>query len=62
MLLSSGTFGLILSPLKIKFLKELKISSFYLRIGSGFHLGPVVRKPINVNPRLKVNQGFHHTS
>ena len=23
------------------------------------HLGPVVRKPINANPRLKVNQGFH---
>ena len=22
-------------------------------------LGPVVRKPINANPRLKVNQGFH---
>ena len=21
--------------------------------------GPVVRKPINVNPRLKVNRGFH---
>ena len=22
-------------------------------------LGPVVRKPINANPRLKVNRGFH---
>ena len=23
-------------------------------------LGPVVRNPINANPRLKVNRGFHH--
>ena len=22
-------------------------------------LGPVVRRPINANPRLKVNRGFH---
>ena len=22
-------------------------------------LGPVVRKPINANPRLKINRGFH---
>ena len=23
------------------------------------HHGPVVQNPINANPRLKVNQGFH---
>ena len=23
--------------------------------------GPVIRKPINANPQLKVNQGFHLT-
>ena len=42
---------------------------FWSEIGSGFAepcrtpppkiLGPVVREPINANPRLKVNQGFH---
>ena len=24
-----------------------------------FHQGRIVRKPINANPRLKVNRGFH---
>ena len=34
----------------------------YKRIILTFHLqGPVVRKQINPNPRLKVNQGFHLT-
>ena len=31
-----------------------------LGIGSRYQ-GPVVRKPINANPRLKVNRGFHLT-
>ena len=26
------------------------------------HLGPVVQKPINANPRLKVNQGVYFST
>ena len=36
-----------------------KRSLMFLRRERGRKLGPVVRKPINVNLRSKVNQGFH---
>ena len=46
-------FVTVLSFLSILFVCGLHFMSLQV------HLGPVVRKPINANPRLKVNRGFH---
>ena len=45
-----------------EFLPSILQLSILFRDERKMGLGPVVRKPINANPRLKVNRGFHLAS
>ena len=57
--MKSSFYCMILSKIINVVYIVLTIVGFKLLI---VHIGPVVQKPINVNPRFKINQGFYFST